>query len=654
MTWIPIQAGSDHLQQYARKSALDALAELIWNGLDAEALTVDVQIEFASLGDGPPEHSYVTKITITDSGHGIDPDRAEQQFSTLGDSWKRTLNGRTLNHLRPLHGSRGRGRFYAYSLGNRITWSSTSNFRDSWRRVEISGNANRINGFQVDDVIDLAEPSISGTVVTVYVQQGHPLSALLRDDLQLQLTARLAMHLLGNPDLVVRVNGVHLDPRPLIDGMPTDNPLEVTANDHVGHEQPLLTIVDWIDSARIPTSLVLCTGDGAALIELERSASPNNVRSTGYLKWSGWSTRGADLLLVNMDYGPIIDAANQALAAHIEARTGRLTATIVETLREENAYPYPEQISDPVREAERQLFDLVAVTARAPLRTSTRPQRKMTARLLQLAIQERPESLDLILADALALSEPEREQLAELLQHTTLSKIVSAAAEVTRRLDLIATLRHVIYTPGVSAEMREVDQLHPLVKDNVWLFGEAWRLSASEAGLTNVLRAVATDDLALEADLVRQGRQVLLPEGKRGRVDLLMQRTLIGPCDQHLRLIVELKRPSVPLGDKELTQIKRYARALTEHAGVGQSKWTFWLVGSRVKDEIAGDLQQTGREWGHAISTEKYDVQVTSWGRLLDQTTRRFEFYKEQLEYGASQDESFAQVRRLHEELLPS
>jgi hypothetical protein len=37
--------------------------------------------------------------------------------------------------------------------------------------------------------------------------------------------------------------------------------------------------------------------------------------------------------------------------------------------------------------------------------------------------------------------------------------------------------------------MREVDQLHPLVRDNVWLFGESWRLSASEAGPTNVLRA---------------------------------------------------------------------------------------------------------------------------------------------------------------------
>ena len=69
-----------------------------------------------------------------------------------------------------------------------------------------------------------------------------------------------------------------------------------------------------------------------------------------------------------------------------------------------------------MQDTERQLFDLVAVTARGPLRHSNRQQRKMTAHLLQLALQERPESLDVILAEALSLSAEERDELAELLQ----------------------------------------------------------------------------------------------------------------------------------------------------------------------------------------------------------------------------------------------
>jgi hypothetical protein len=41
MPWLPIHAGQDHLQQYARRRPIDALVELIWNGLDAEADLVE-------------------------------------------------------------------------------------------------------------------------------------------------------------------------------------------------------------------------------------------------------------------------------------------------------------------------------------------------------------------------------------------------------------------------------------------------------------------------------------------------------------------------------------------------------------------------------------------------------------------------------------
>jgi hypothetical protein len=654
MAWVPIQAGQDHLLQYTKKSPIEALGELIWNGLDAEATAVDVDIEVQSMAGAGRELHYVSRITVTDTGHGIDPDKAQEQFSSLGDSWKKNLSGRTLNNKRALHGSRGRGRFLAYSLGDRVRWSSISRFGGNLRRVEISGTVDRINGFNVDEIAELSGPSSTGTTVLIDVPQGRPLSVLLKDDLEEQLTARLAIHLLGNPDLTVRVNGVRLAPGPLIEGSPIDVILSVNAEDYSGYEQPVMTIVDWIESVRVPTGVVLCTGDGASLLEIEKGGTSGNVRSTGYLKWSGWATTGADLLAVHMEHGSIIDAGRRALNEHIAARTGSLITTIVATLREEHSYPYPDEISDPVQETERQLFDLVAVTARTPLRNSTPQNRRMTAHLLQLALQERPESLDRILADALSLSDTEREELADLLTYTSLSRIVSAAAEVTRRLDLLATLRHVLYTPTVAAAMREVDQLHPLVKNNVWLFGEPWRLSASEAGLTNVLRQVARDDLAIEADLVNHGKQVLLPEGKRGRVDLLLQRTLIGPNDQQSRLVVELKRPSIKLGDKELTQVKRYARALTEHPGVGKSHWSFWLVGADIKDELTGDLTQKDREWGHVIAAEKYDLRITTWSNLLNQAGHRLHFYKEQLTYNASQDESVDRVKQLHEELLPS
>jgi hypothetical protein len=309
-------------------------------------------------------------------------------------------------------------------------------------------------------------------------------------------------------------------------------------------------------------------------------------------------------------------------------------------------------IDDPIERTERDMFDLVATTARGTLVGGNRQQREMNVRLLKLALEERPESLDIILAATLDLSEEERGELADMLRHSSLGKIVGAASEVTRRVDLIHALRQAIYGNDMRKRMREVDQLHPLVKDNTWLFGEAWRLSRSEPSLTTVLRDVLGGDVLLEADLVATGGKVLREDGKTGRLDLVLQRTIYTPGIQH-RLVVELKRPSIALGGKELSQVKRYARALSKNSATGRAKWTFWLVGSSIAEEIEDDVKQADRIWGHVIKSDDYDVFVTRWGQLLDDAAERLEFYREQLKYDIRQEDAFAHVRQRHSALLP-
>src|SRR5207249_1018716 len=97
MLCLPVNAGHDHLLQFSRRPPIDALTELIWNSLDAEADLVDVEIQTSALGPGDSELEHITEITITDNGHGITPDIATRGFGSLGDSWKKALNGRTLN-----------------------------------------------------------------------------------------------------------------------------------------------------------------------------------------------------------------------------------------------------------------------------------------------------------------------------------------------------------------------------------------------------------------------------------------------------------------------------------------------------------------------------------------------------------------------------
>lgn len=649
MGWEQIRTGRDALGDYLKASPLDAVAELVWNSLDAESDEVSVVLEYD--GMGTDEVRYVSQVVVTDNGHGMGHERARSAFLSLGDSWKKGLGGRTVNKKRALHGKKGKGRFFAYGIGGFVRWSSVSETPEGNVLVEVVGEEQRMEGFSISEPVRTNEPT--GTRVVVQAGEGRATSALVRTDFAHQLAARLAGHLLANDDITVLVNGAPLDPAALIDGEPLDIPLnDIESAEVTGHEVPVLTIVDWNDEMRAAPTIVLCNEDGMALVELDKPAPTTAAKTTGYLKWRRFSVSDMSMALAHMQFPDVISAATKIYEAHVRDRMGEITATIVTRLISEGTYPYDTtEIADPIRRTERDMFDLVAVTARSALSSGSRAQREMSARLLKLALEERSEDLDLILTSALGLTGDEREQLADMLKYSTLGNIVGAGAEVARRVELIIALRGAIYGSDNRRRMREVDQLHPLVKDNVWLFGEDWRLSRSEAGLTSVLRDVVHSEAVLEADLSPVSA-VRRSDGRAGRLDLVLQRTVGSPGDQH-RLVVELKRPSAVLGSKELLQVKSYARTLSKHPAVGMSRWTFWLVGAEIGDDIEEDVNQIDRAYGHADKAKNYDIWVMNWGQLLDDATRRLEFYRDQLKYDITQEAATQRVRQRHGELLP-
>jgi hypothetical protein len=64
----------------AKAQPIQALAELIWNALDADATAVNIDFEHDAIGG-------MSKIVVTDNGHGIPRAEAPQLFKNLGGSW---------------------------------------------------------------------------------------------------------------------------------------------------------------------------------------------------------------------------------------------------------------------------------------------------------------------------------------------------------------------------------------------------------------------------------------------------------------------------------------------------------------------------------------------------------------------------------------
>ncbi|MFF0253315.1 hypothetical protein ACFYPW_12570 [Micromonospora zamorensis] len=356
--------------------------------------------------------------------------------------------------------------------------------------------------------------------------------------------------------------------------------------------------------------------------------------------------------MLTMTHASLLYAAEQAIRKHVSRRRNEISRQVVEQLKTEGLYPYDMTETSPTQMVERQTFDLVVTVARTALPPRGAP-RQLSVNLIQAALERDPSDLHGILDRVLSLNPEERAHLGRLINDTQLSSVISATNTIVDRLNFIGGLRKLLADPQLRRELREVDQLHPMIAKNLWLFGEEWTLARTEVGLTSVLREHLQhlgNDIALESELERVTRD----DGRSGRVDVLLYRG-VGDERQNERLVVELKRPTVRVGRPELEQVKSYARAIVEdpqYRGV-KCKWKFVLATYDYDDSINRDIRQREKPPGLADDQEEYGVWVQSWGEILDAAERKLFFFRKQLEYEATDERVTRYLRESYQEFIP-
>lgn len=95
------------------KDAKQVIAEYVWNGFDAKASIVAIDISNNELG-------YIERIRISDNGEGIAPETLDYSFGNFLDSLKKGQPKRT-SYTR---GKKGKGRFSFSLFATRATWNT--------------------------------------------------------------------------------------------------------------------------------------------------------------------------------------------------------------------------------------------------------------------------------------------------------------------------------------------------------------------------------------------------------------------------------------------------------------------------------------------------------------------------------------------------
>jgi hypothetical protein len=645
---VEIQVQNDHLARLAevRKPIL-AIAELVWNAVDADADRVDVLLHDDALGE-------LTAIEVADDGHGMPYADAEGLFSRLGGSWKRG-GKRSRTKSRLLHGQYGGGRFRAFGLGRVVDWEVTYAGPESLRQYRLSMLKDILRRVVIGE--ELLVPAGSHTGVSVRVSELERDFRSLRSDSVVQELAQIfALYLRQYPEISIYFDSQKIDPATAVERAES-YPLPAIEAEGESFDVSI-EIVEWRMQAE--RRLFFCDAAGFPLDSGSPGIQAPGFSFTAYLKSDYFAKLLAEnrLEIAELDQATAtaMTTAKEIMRDHFRRRASEKSAGLVEQWQRDNIYPYRDPPQTETERVERQVFNVVALNVNHFLpafEESDEKSKRFQLRLLRHAVEHAPTDLSKIINEVLDLPQEKRQELAGLLDRTTLAHIIGASKIITDRLEFLQGLEALVFDPDLKHKVRERTQLHRILAENAWIFGEQYHLSVDDQSLTEVLKQhIAAQRREIEIDEI-----VTRPDGRRGIVDLMFSRNIqLAGSEEREHLIVELKRPDVAVKAETITQIESYAFAVAGDARFRDvpAKWVFWAVSSVMDDHARRRVNERDRPRGMLYQGDdpSITIWVKTWSQIISDCRARLRFFSEKLNYAPDRDASVAHLKATYHKYL--
>lgn len=638
-----VNLSDDHVKRVSRATPVQAIEELVWNSLDADATRVSVRIESNDIGN--------QSIIIEDNGEGITEEQANAYLIYIGNSWKafksETKSGR------PIHGQKGAGRFKSFSIGRIVDWKSIYQGKNDFYQLDISLNSDSADEFNISSS-SVSKTKQSSSVIKIS-ELNKKVAAYNFSDIKTKLTHTFAVHLYTFPEVEILVNGYPINPKDAIECI-TDYKLvlEDLDGEHV------VRIVEWSDIKS--KKILLCKDNGTVL--QDQKPEPYKVRSldysfSAYLS-SDYITKlndesGLDLIELTINGKSLLEGCYQKINEHFKEKKDQERLERLQSWKDSGIYPFNEN-NDPgvIEIAKREIFDIIAAKVEDNLPKFSKANyktKKFTFKLLSQALEENPQAIQSIMTEVLNLSIDEQDEFAKLLEKTSLSHIIKSAKIVADRLDFLESLHTLVFDHKNS--LLERDQLHKILENEAWIFDEHFALAASEKRLEDALK-IHLGELGKRCE---DNSNVLINNERQGRVDLMLSKAVEVRPGEKDYLVVELKRPNKKIDSSVIAQIMGYAQAVSEDERFNKSdcKWKFLAISNEL-DRIANmsaNNSNSPKGCVHRSLDGSIEAYIMTWSEVITNAKVRLQFYQEQLRYEADTETSLAYLHKIHGEFIP-
>lgn len=410
MKKITVQVREDHLASLSRAKPIAAVAELIWNALDADASEVRVEFEENALGG-------VETLFVRDNGSGLPHERALREFENLGGSWKRAAQ-HTHGRRRMLHGQYGKGRFRAFGLGARVAWTSTYQDGAGVSRFIIVGRLETLGEFELSDP-GPAEPDAAPGMCVEIIGLDERVNGLRGVKAREEITDLFALYLRQYPDTRIVYDGAPLDPA-TVEDRTTEGDLGEFVMENGARTSAVLTIVEWTLPGK--RGIVLCDEQGFALEPARPRPVFRGFSYTAYLKSAHLKQLEHEGLLqvedLAGDVRVLVEAARQALRKHFAKREEERARDLIALWRENGLYPYEGEPANEQAALERRIFDIYAVHLANAREFAETPQRakRLTFRMLQELVALSPTRVARVVDEMLSFPEAKEAEIRSLTE----------------------------------------------------------------------------------------------------------------------------------------------------------------------------------------------------------------------------------------------
>lgn len=591
-----------------------AIAELIWNGFDAGATTVKIEYDEAN-NLGALRH-----IVISDNGKGINKETLNLTFGAFLDSQKK----KTFQRTSEVRGRKGKGRFSFRAISPSATWTTRYiDKNNQLKQYSITINTSDLSKYTVTDD-EAVDSSTFSTGTEVYFDNIEKLLSTNFSETPFIdfICQQFAWFLCLNEakQCTIEINGEPIDYKSIID---TQEDTSRTINDtHFD-----IKYIRWNRRISDKFYFYMMNSNLHENFKVLTRFNNNNINffhsiyiTSSYFNNFEFEERPSaryDGITNQSDvtYRKLMTEMHSFLSQKEKEFVTEIAAVkLINDYEASGILPhFGANTYDQLRKKD--LTDTIKVIYSAQpkiFKGLQNVQKKTLVAFLNLLLDSDERDKILFIIDGIVqLSPDERTSMAETLKSTSIRNINKTVNIMHNRLESVEYLKLLVY--DLNKFTTERDHIQKIMEKCFWLFGEQYHLVAAdvkfEKALVNYLYIL---------DGKKENDSSMVDSQKVRRPDIFMCRKHNVPDGNSSNLleeniIIELKRPNVPIGIEQYRQIEDYMNLILDEPKF-QSQlrtWKFFVVSTSIKKEI----------------TSKYEAFASKNKRFLVYAVNNFEIY---------------------------